>query len=99
LLVYDVSRPQTYEDVVSWYDDLDKGVAKGIPLVLVGNKIDLTRVVQMQSGKRLADDLGADFIETSAKTGENVGEAFERIARKLCTAASASKAKGKKAKT
>ena len=98
MLVYDVSRPQTYEDIVSWHDDLEKGVPKGIPLMLVGNKIDLPPIVQSQSGKRLANDLGADFIETSAKTGANIGEAFERIARKLYATVSATKAKAKKTK-
>jgi small GTP-binding protein len=98
MLVYDVSRPQTYEDVISWYDDLEKGVPKGIPLMVVGNKVDLPPIVQSQSGKRLAGDLGADFIETSAKTGENIGEAFERLVRKLYASVSATQAKGKKTK-
>lgn len=98
MLVYDVSRPQTFEDVTSWYDDLEKGVPKGLPLMLIGNKIDLPPIVQSESGRRMAGDLRADFIETSAKTGENIQEAFERIARKLCEAVSASPAKAKKVK-
>ncbi len=82
-IVYDVTRPWTFEDLVFWLDDLKKTLHKRIPMILIGNKVDLTPVVQVNSGRRMADDFGADFIETSAKTGQNIEAAFERIARKL----------------
>jgi small GTP-binding protein len=88
-MVYDVTRPWTFDDIIFWLDDLKKTVRKRIPTLLVGNKIDLPPVVQANSGHKLADDVGADFIETSAKTGQNIEEAFERIVRKLLEASSA----------
>jgi small GTP-binding protein len=88
-IVYDVTRPGTFENVVFWHDDLISIIRKKIPMILIGNKTDLRAVVQIQSGKRLADDLGADFIETSAKTGENIEQAFEKVIRKLSGTASA----------
>jgi small GTP-binding protein len=87
-IVYDVTRPWTFDDIVFWLDDLKKSVRRKIPILLVGNKIDLPPVVLTSSGHRLADDLGADFIETSAKTGQNIEAAFDRIARKLLEASS-----------
>jgi small GTP-binding protein len=87
-MVYDVTRPGTFEDIVFWLDDLKKAVRKKIPMILIGNKIDLPDVVHVHSGQRLADDIGADFIETSAKTGQNIEEAFGKIAKKLSEASS-----------
>jgi len=82
-IVYDVTRPGTFEDVVSWYDDLVGIIRKKIPITVIGNKTDLPAVVHSPSGKRLADDLKADFIETSAKTGDNIEKAFDKVVRKL----------------
>jgi small GTP-binding protein len=87
-LVYDVTRPMTFGNVVPWYDDLVTIVRKKIPIILIGNKADKPAVVQSASGRRLAGDLGADFIETSAKTGENIDKLFDIVARKLISAAS-----------
>ena len=52
-----------------------------IPFVLCGNKIDLAdeRKVEREEGKKLAEANGWLFIETSAKTGENVEEAFYTV--------------------
>jgi len=87
-IVYDVTRPRTFENVVSWHDDLTTIVRKKVPIILIGNKTDLPAVVHSASGKRLADDIGADFIETSAKTGENIEKVFDKVVRKLIGAAS-----------
>merc|ERR1719229_593670 len=57
-----------------------------IDLVLVGNKADLPEQqheISYKMGKQLADNLGCPFVETSAKTGVNVNEAFELIVREM----------------
>ena len=48
-------------------------------VVLVGNKCDLkdSRVVQAKQGLELAESLGVEYVETSAKDDVNVKEAFE----------------------
>ncbi|KAL7720914.1 Ras family GTPase RAS1 [Entamoeba marina] len=52
-----------------------------LPIILVGNKIDLEeeRKVTTEEGEQLADSLGIDFIECSAKEGININEIFEII--------------------
>ncbi len=50
-------------------------------MVLIGNKVDLVREVSREEGEDLAKRLDCDYLETSAKTGENVEVAFEKIAR------------------
>nr|MDO8135627.1 Rab family GTPase [Candidatus Njordarchaeum guaymaensis] len=71
-IVYDVTRPTTFENVVAWLQDVRGFIHKKIQTVLIGNKIDLTANVDTRTGKRLANRIGAKFVETSAKTGENV---------------------------
>lgn len=55
-------------------------------LVLCGNKLDLAsshRSVSFEEARQYADSNGAIYVETSARTGENVQEMFEIIAKKL----------------
>ena len=50
-------------------------------MILLGNKIDLERQVDRAQAEDLAKELNCEYLETSAKTGENVEVAFEKIAR------------------
>ena len=81
ILVFDVTRRETFDNVKLWYDETVKE-APGITLILVGNKIDLTdsRLVSKEEGEALANQLGLSYIETSAKTGENIEDAFKMLA-------------------
>ena len=79
--VYDVTSPQTLLKIPGWVSSIKKTVKKNIPMVLIGNKIDLGREVERSEAEDLAKRLSCDYLETSAKTGDNVEEAFEKIAR------------------
>ncbi|MFX0069504.1 MAG: Rab family GTPase [Candidatus Hermodarchaeota archaeon] len=83
LLVYDQTREQTLHNIdKKWFNDLKSHIRKNIDYILIGNKSDLKdlRVVNSREGKVLAEKLNAvDFIETSAKYGENVEVAFLRL--------------------
>nr|MDO8133565.1 Rab family GTPase [Candidatus Njordarchaeum guaymaensis] len=82
-VVYDVTRAETLEGAKKWVEDLKHFVPGSIPLVVVGNKIDLKRKVSKEDGEKFAKKLGATFIESSAKTGENVSEVFKEITKAL----------------
>ena len=58
--------------------DIDKFAKEGVFKILVGNKSDLTdkRQVSKERGKQLADAYGIPFIETSAKSSENIEKLF-----------------------
>ena len=85
VLVYDVTRRQTFENVEKWLNDMrgHSGREEKVPVVLLANKIDLreegAETVTTDEGKKLADSLGVPFIETSAKSGDGVDEAFEKL--------------------
>jgi len=83
LFVYDASRQSTFESIeTKWLNDLQKYSEKKPAYILIGNKIDLKEsiAVSTETGKRLAVKMHAsDFIETSAKNGDNVEEAFKKL--------------------
>ena len=79
--VFDVSEPQSLLKLPGWVSSIKKTVKKSIPMIIVGNKIDIERQVGRQEAEDLAKRLNCDYLETSAKTGEKVEFAFESIAR------------------
>jgi len=84
LIVYDVTNPKTFKNVEKWYLDMGKALeTAAIPGFLIGNKVDLPKQVNKFDGKELADKLNLNFIETSAKTGENIDYVFEKLAEIL----------------
>lgn len=87
LLVYDVTRYNTLDSVnTKWLRDFKKYVKKKGVYILIGNKIDLKkqRVIPTERGKELAKKIKAShFIETSAKLGENIEEAFSLLVNQI----------------
>jgi len=89
-IVFDVCNRESFDNVKIWYKELEEFLGnKKIPITIVGNKVDLSgqRIIRYKNGVALVDELskeftGGDFsyIETSALTGENIGDAFSLIA-------------------
>jgi small GTP-binding protein len=90
LLVYDVTRPDSYFNTPKWINELWTNNGRGrVPIVVVANKIDMRELsddtVSEEQGRIFTDRLtkltnpeGFDchYIETSAKTGINIQKAF-----------------------
>jgi small GTP-binding protein len=83
LLVYDVTRRATLENLDNWRGEMAKNTGEISASVVVGNKCDLDnlREVKKGEGKAYADGINAPFFETSAKAGDNVESAFLALAR------------------
>ncbi|MFX0103893.1 MAG: GTP-binding protein [Candidatus Hodarchaeota archaeon] len=79
--VFDLSSSQTLLKIPGWVSSIKKTVKKTIPMLLLGNKVDLEREVDRIEAEDLAKRLNCEYMETSAKTGENVELAFEKIAK------------------
>jgi small GTP-binding protein len=80
LLVYDVTRPNTFLELRKTHENLLSYCGK-VPCIVIGNKIDLEdqRKVSLEEGEQVANELNFEFFETSAKSAENVETAFRRI--------------------
>ena len=87
LIVYDISRRDSFEHVSDWIEKCINYAPKSITMVLVGNKSDLEdkRIVSEEEGKQLAEQHGILFYETSAKTGKNVNDIFYKSVDEIAT--------------
>ena len=83
LLVYDITRRETFTHVTKWLDDVRTNSSKNITVILIGNKKDLEdkRQVSYEEGEAFAKENGLMFLETSAKTAYNVVESFNLSAQ------------------
>jgi small GTP-binding protein len=81
LLVYDIAKHVTYENVERWLKELREHADQHIVIMLVGNKCDLRhlRAVTTEESKGFAEKHGLSFIETSALDSTNVELAFQTI--------------------
>ncbi|GBG88422.1 hypothetical protein CBR_g47121 [Chara braunii] len=84
-VVYDITNVESFQKAKFWVKELQKHGSPGIVMALVGNKADLRvdRAVNVEEAQAYADQNGMFFIETSAKTADNINELFESIARRL----------------
>lgn len=82
LLVYDVTRRETFAHLQTWLEDAKANSNTAITIMLIGNKCDLEnkRQVSKEEGEQFAKAHGLVFMETSAKTAQNVDDAFLRTA-------------------
>lgn len=81
LLVYDVTRHSTFENVERWLRELRDHTDPNIVVMLVGNKSDLRHLVAVstEEGKTFAETESLYFMETSALEATNVDDAFSEV--------------------
>ncbi len=87
LVVFDITQPKSFANIITWIIELWKNNGKGkLPIVLIGNKVDLREEypnsINSDQGRKFTEQLSNEngfqmqYLETSAKTGENVDQAF-----------------------
>nr|DAD36178.1 TPA_asm: hypothetical protein HUJ06_006818 [Nelumbo nucifera] len=81
MLVYDITKRQSFDHVARWVEDLRAHADSSIVIMLIGNKADLTdsRAVPTEDAVEFAEEQGLFFSETSALNGDNVESAFIRL--------------------
>lgn len=85
VLVYDVTDRRSFDRIQHWAGQIGEYENLRLSKLLVGNKTDLTetRMVTAAEGEELAKKLGMSFVETSAKSTDNVEQAFVGIATEI----------------
>lgn len=82
LLCFDLTSKQTLDKTRAWMESIRESASEKVNIVLVGNKCDLeNREVTQEQGQEMADEFGINYYEASAKTGENITEIFETLAK------------------
>lgn len=85
VLVYDLTKIKTYQDVERWLMEVREHADQSIVVMLVGNKCDLRhlRAVPTDEAKKYAEEHALSFIEASALDATNVEEAFQQTITKV----------------
>ena len=87
LIVFDLSREQTFSSMKVWLSEMKSIMKNEIPKVIIGNKFDLIpeigRVIESSEAEQYAKTEDCVYIETSAKTGENVEKAFLELTNQM----------------
>ena len=84
-IVYDVTKTKTFEKVDNWILDLRQNSSLNIPILIVGNKSDLSYLknVDYEEGLEKANNLNCEYAETSCVDLESVKEAFKLLIAKV----------------
>jgi small GTP-binding protein len=85
LLVYAVDDEDSFSQLDSWLNDLHQFATPNTVVLLVGNKSDLADARQVTQSQAVAfsERHALDYLETSAKSGDNVTEAFVRLSKTI----------------
>ncbi|XP_065175434.1 GTPase HRas-like [Sycon ciliatum] len=87
LLVYAINNDKSFEDISTYRDQIlrvkDVTESEGVPMMLVGNKADLRRDVELERAQQRAKSYNVPFVETSAKTRQGVDDAFFGLVREI----------------
>ena len=85
LLVYDITRKETFEEIKNyWADQIKERIDEGVILAIVGNKEDLYEKEEVDENDviNFAKELGAICVKTSAKNQSGINDLFLKIAKK-----------------
>lgn len=85
IVVYDITDRESFENVKTWMQEIEKYAQENVNRLLVGNKCDMgdKRQVSFEEGLELAKSYRINFIETSAKTANNIDQSFKDIAKSV----------------
>ncbi len=81
LLIYDITDITSFENIDIWMEEISNHYKVLPPMILVGNKSELTsnRQVSFESGMEMAKKYNIQFLEVSAKTGNNIKNMFNLL--------------------
>ena len=81
LIVYDITNPNSFQNLESWFKEIQNQGELNCINVLVGNKCDLKELRQVETadGIKYAEKRNIRFVETSAADNTNVDMVFTTL--------------------
>lgn len=92
-LVYDLSKPESLNNIIKWIEEINSKVTlpsgKKLPILLVGNKSDLIDNTQVSVDENILEKICTEnnligYVITSAANGDNVEKATVKLVREIC---------------
>ena len=85
VLVYDITNKNSFFQLNHWIKSFDRYEIREEQVLIIGNKVDLAenREISESVARKLAQDYSFNYIETSAKDGTNIQNAFHVLATEL----------------
>ncbi len=82
LLIFDLTSYESFEHLPQWIEEVRSNIKNDVPFLLVGNKSDLLneRAISPEEINSFTEKFNLYYMETSAKTGEGVGDCFYILA-------------------
>lgn len=83
MVVYDCTDQDTFKKMNQWVSELKQYLPANIPIMIAGNKADLSqsKAIDDETAQNYARSVGSTYFPTSAKSGNNVEEIFQGLAR------------------
>ena len=85
IILFDITNETTFINLKNWMSQIKESCGEDIPILLVGNKIDLedNRVINKERAMEYANNENIEYIEVSSKTGENINKALTSLLQKI----------------
>jgi len=85
IMVYDVTRRDTFESLNRWLDEVElySSSPEHVAKILVGNKLDKERMVPREEAEAWAAERGMLYVEASAKTEVGINQTFTEVVQKI----------------
>ena len=98
LLTFDVTNSESFDNLKDWINSIKKNMEGNnvfIPLIIIGNKIDMedSREIQKEDAQKFATENKYKYFETSAKTGEGVDDAIRDLVNQVLSSKQANEGK------
>jgi len=83
IIMYDVSNYTSFDSIENYINQVKEKCGSDMPIIVIGNKNDLDRVVNQYEGEKLAKNNNVEFIETSVYKNINIDESIIQLANKI----------------